>query len=171
MPELRGPTAGARYARAMSRGTVAAADDMLTEYLAARDVGCPGCGYNLRGLTGRACPECAQALRLVVNLEEPRLGGWIAGMIGTAAGAGFNGLLVLYVAVMIAREGTGGLPWLGMFLGFNAGGVVLHGTLLALWIRKGRRFRRAAPTAKLLLIAGAWALSIADVIAFSYTIR
>jgi hypothetical protein len=156
----------------MSKGTgVAAADDMLTEYLAARDVGCPGCGYNLRGLTGRACPECAQALRLVVNLEEPRLGSWIAGLLGTAAGAGFNGLLMAYVAIMLVREGAPALPELGRFLGFNAGGLILHSVILALWIRKGRRFRRAGWAAKLCLIGGAWALSIADVIAFSYTIR
>lgn len=32
----------------------------LLEYLAERDVPCPGCGYNLRNLTGALCPECGK---------------------------------------------------------------------------------------------------------------
>jgi hypothetical protein len=30
--------------------------------LAERDVACPGCRYNLRGITARACPECGREL-------------------------------------------------------------------------------------------------------------
>lgn len=34
----------------------------LRAYLADRDVPCPACGYNLRGITTAACPECGAAL-------------------------------------------------------------------------------------------------------------
>ena len=33
---------------------------LLAAYLAERDVPCPACGYNLRGLKAQACPECTQ---------------------------------------------------------------------------------------------------------------
>ena len=52
------------------------ADD-LTRWLADRDVPCPLCGYNLRGLTGDRCPECGQPLRLSVALAEPYLKPWL----------------------------------------------------------------------------------------------
>jgi hypothetical protein len=41
-------------------------DRGLRHYLAQYDAPCPGCGYNLRGLTGDTCPECGDALRLGV---------------------------------------------------------------------------------------------------------
>ena len=34
--------------------------------MAEQDVPCPGCGYNLRGCQGTACPECGMRLRLAV---------------------------------------------------------------------------------------------------------
>ena len=37
-------------------------DQKLAAYLAERDVACPGCGYNLRGVTGGVCPECGREL-------------------------------------------------------------------------------------------------------------
>lgn len=40
----------------------------LSRYLADRDVRCPGCGYNLRGLEEGTCPECGFG----VNLEALR---------------------------------------------------------------------------------------------------
>jgi len=36
----------------------------LEAYLAARDVPCPGCGFNLRGLAGESCPECGDGITL-----------------------------------------------------------------------------------------------------------
>lgn len=36
----------------------------LQAFLSGRDTPCPHCGYNLRGLTAGACPECEHALRL-----------------------------------------------------------------------------------------------------------
>lgn len=45
---------------------------LVAAYLASRDAPCPGCGYNLRGLTGSACPECGKPLELrLVGATEP----------------------------------------------------------------------------------------------------
>lgn len=46
------------------------ANEMLRLYLAERDEACPGCGYNLRGLSGERCPECARELALAVAHRE-----------------------------------------------------------------------------------------------------
>lgn len=44
---------------------------LLRAYLAGRDVSCSGCGYNLRALSGDACPECSSPVSLSVQADEP----------------------------------------------------------------------------------------------------
>lgn len=44
----------------------------LQKYLADRDALCPGCGYNLRGLAGDRCPECARRIS-ISTLVDARL--------------------------------------------------------------------------------------------------
>jgi hypothetical protein len=43
----------------------------LREYLADRDAACPGCGYNLRAVTGETCPECGKPLALSLDTPDP----------------------------------------------------------------------------------------------------
>lgn len=43
---------------------------MLREVLASRDLFCPGCGYNLRGLQSDRCPECSREISASVSLVE-----------------------------------------------------------------------------------------------------
>ncbi|MEM9166950.1 MAG: hypothetical protein AAGB48_07970 [Planctomycetota bacterium] len=38
--------------------------EQLRSYLAERDVPCPGCGYNLRGVREPVCPECGETILL-----------------------------------------------------------------------------------------------------------
>lgn len=38
--------------------------------MAEQDVPCPGCGYNLRGCQGAACPECGTPLELQVGSTQ-----------------------------------------------------------------------------------------------------
>src|ERR1043165_104303 len=49
--------------------------DALRTFLAERDVPCPKCGYNLRGLSGPTCPECNTLLALD-DLENPANNPW-----------------------------------------------------------------------------------------------
>ena len=42
----------------------AAAGSKVVSFLAGRDIPCPACGYNLRGVTQEACPECAMPLTM-----------------------------------------------------------------------------------------------------------
>jgi hypothetical protein len=146
--------------------------DLLQAYLAERDCPCPGCGYNLRGLTSETCPECAQGLTLQVGLTEPRLGRWIAGLVGAACGAGFNGLLLFYVVIMVIRErGRGPGVFLARFIIVNATGLLVMGLVLLSWIRMRRRFRLAEPGAQVAMILGTWLLAAADVTVFAFAIR
>lgn len=45
--------------------------DALRSFLANRDTPCPGCGYNLRGLTDATCPECGIPIELSVANRDP----------------------------------------------------------------------------------------------------
>ena len=38
----------------------------LVEYLSDRDINCPNCQYNLRGLSSDSCPECGRKVQLYV---------------------------------------------------------------------------------------------------------
>jgi hypothetical protein len=45
--------------------------ELLRAYLAGRDVSCAHCGYNLRDLVGRVCPECNTLIVLGVHAADP----------------------------------------------------------------------------------------------------
>jgi hypothetical protein len=45
----------------------------LARFLAERDVACPGCSYNLRGLNAARCPECGLALSVRMLRGDVRL--------------------------------------------------------------------------------------------------
>jgi hypothetical protein len=60
----------------------------LRAFLAERDVACPGCGYNLRGIAGSGCPECGW----LITLSELR----------AAAAAFGSGLVVMRVVPVVA---------------------------------------------------------------------
>jgi len=151
----------------MVPATDAQAGELLIRYLADRDVSCPACGYNLRDLTRARCPECDQELALRVGLVESGLAGFIAGLIGLAAGAGFSGLLLLFFTIHIFL----GHFTPGWFLWFTGAGVLLEGGLLALWVACGRRIRRLGRGSRLLLVLGCWVLTLVNLIVFTATIR
>ncbi|MFO0835357.1 MAG: hypothetical protein U0638_10320 [Phycisphaerales bacterium] len=122
----------------------------LRAYLAERDVACPSCGYNLRGLQSPACPECNQALKLQVGLVEPRLGQFLTGLIGLTMGFGFCFIVGLWGLVKAPRA---------TILVPLAAGVLVLTPSLWLWIRARAGFRRASDTARTWLVIAAYVLS------------
>lgn len=60
-----------------------------------RDAACPGCGYNLRGLTGDRCPECHRMISIDVLRKPTRAGPFLAGAIGLSIGLGACVIFVL----------------------------------------------------------------------------
>src|SRR5947208_13149861 len=69
-----------------------AEERMLLEYVADRDVACPSCMYNLRGLTTPRCPECGRELKLSVGLAQTYLRAYVLLLFAVFSGAG-GGLL------------------------------------------------------------------------------
>jgi len=145
--------------------------DLLQRYLAKRDASCPRCGYNLRGLHGQTCPECGEALQLHVGLVHPKQGALITGLIGLAAGVGLNGLLLIYAAVIISRNGFDGVGFRDSFLIVTAGGLAIEGVALTAWLFRWRRIYRLNTTARRSLAAACWLLTGVNIIIFSFTMR
>jgi hypothetical protein len=143
---------------------------LLPVFLAERDVACPACGYNLRGLREHRCPECGEAIALRVGLVDPRQAAAVAGLIGLAAGAGMNGLLLGYAVIRMVffRDSLGGMD---PFLVLNVGGLLVEGGALVLWLRFWRRIRRLTRPSKIKLVAGCWALTLLNLLLFSAFVR
>ncbi|MEM1210483.1 MAG: hypothetical protein AAF586_07960 [Planctomycetota bacterium] len=116
--------------------------DWLVDYLADREVLCPNCHYNLRGLTGTTCPECGLGLALRVNLVEPRLAAWLVGLIGLATGLGWAGSVTLFGLIVLAMGDPPPKPFQTFALfGFE---LVVSVVLLTIWLR-GRSWMRVKP--------------------------
>ncbi len=142
---------------------------LLQQFLAERDVVCPGCSYNLRGLKSDRCPECGAALELSLRLVEPRQAPLIAGLVGLSAGAGLGGLLLIYGAIVtLLRPGRGGFF---DFFVINGVGFAAHGAVLGLWVWNWHRIRRMKAFKRRLLVLVCWAMPLSFVVIFAARIK
>lgn len=112
--------------------------DFLREFLAERDAPCPMCDYNLRALTDDRCPECGSEVEVKVGLTEPRLTGFIAGIVALAMGLGFNAIVLVWASVMMLQSRG---PRSREIVPLMVGSIVC-GTGMWAWIRFGRTIRR-----------------------------
>ncbi len=145
---------------------------LLREFLAGRDVECPQCRYNLRDLTGNRCPECGDEVVIRLNMAEPKLAMWIAGLVGLASGAGFSGLLLVYIVIqLLIRPNFGPMDELWKFIGITFAGFAIEGTAVYFWIRKMRWIRRLSLSLRRKLVIGCWMLSLSNVVLFAAGIR
>jgi hypothetical protein len=128
----------------------------LLDYLRGRDVGCPLCNYNLRGLTSCRCPECGHELRLGVGLVEPRIGAWVTCLVGVTAAGGMGVLTAINLVVRgWGRFSAGSRPLDFMALAWFLASVALVPILIV----SRRRYRRLSPPNQWALAAGAIALT------------
>lgn len=143
--------------------------DFLTQFLAERDADCPGCQYNLRGLQTGTCPECGSELELSIGLTEPRLGAFVSGAVGLAAGLGFNTLLICWVAWMWVVQGRRN-PGLREVSPAILGAIVT-GIALYYWLTRRRRIRLMNHNKRWVLAGACYALSLLLAIMFFSLVR
>jgi hypothetical protein len=139
---------------------------LLGEFLAECDEPCPACGYNLRGLTGEACPECGEVLRLRVGMVEPRLGLFVAGLIGLAAGAGFNGVMTAFGAISMLLEPGYVTARDGVVLGLLGCAFALGVGAMIAWVRFRAWVRHCPAPGRVGLTMACWGFSAATVVVF-----
>ena len=143
-------------------------DPLLLQFLRARGIPCPSCGYNLRDLTGDRCPECGQEVALRLRLAEPKLAAMLTGLIGLSTGAGFNGLLLIYWAIVrFYLRMPGGDD---SFLRVIAVGFIVHALALLAWLRYWKPIRRTPPAVRWTLAAACCVAPLVDIVIFSLTI-
>ena len=132
----------------------------LREHLAERDVACPGCGYNLRGLAGAHCPECNEALMLQVGLVEPRLGAYLGALSGFITGAGGAGIVICFVIYGTLRWGAPSGRDAAAIYFIPMIALITHGAaVIALTRVPGRTwFRRLDGRGRAGVIISGWAL-------------
>lgn len=163
--------AGDRYTQRMSEPSPRDRDDVdLRAFLADRDVACPLCGYNLRGLTSDGCPECGQRLTLSVALAEPRQRAFIAGVVGISLSLGFCAMLLAWVVLMLVRRGARSGPNLIEILPVVLGTVVAS-ILLWGWIKFRPRLMRMDGDARWACAGLATIVSMGCPIWFMATVR
>lgn len=136
--------------------------EFLRAYLADRDVPCAGCGFNLRGLGGHACPECGMALRLDVPrqtiLDRRR------GLVWTAAAL----MALLDLATIITHiYYLVTYPTMGVFSWMYVVGAVSSATMfVAIIIVMIRNARRPSDELALGLIWIMFAASLASMLSW-----
>ena len=152
--------------------TTPASDDaaMLKQYLGSRDVPCPHCNYNLRNLTSNVCPECGEEVTLRVQSLEPRQAAPIAGLVLLSAGAGLNGLLLIYWLTMVLYYDRSSGGW-GSFFKVNAVGFVALGSCVAIWLKFWRKIRRLATLQRWLAVIICALVTTTDLVCFIKFIR
>lgn len=102
-------------------------DTFLSRFLAEQDISCPNpaCGFNLRGLTHNACPECAHPLALCLQRPEPLMlmRTWIVAAIVSITATSF--LSLAFRLFLLWQSGLFSLVDWAMGVGF------IHAAVLA----------------------------------------
>jgi hypothetical protein len=126
-------------------------DDLLAEFLQQREVLCPVCGYNLRGVRSIMCPECGARLDLRIGSIDLRLKYWLTSVLAIAIPLGFTTVmsLVAFVAMMLG-EFSNDNDWTMAISAWlpTAGLVVLLTTLIC---KRQRFLRQPKPSQRWLM--------------------
>lgn len=140
------------------------ADPHLVTFLAERDEPCPACTYNLRGLQTDRCPECSRELVLNVRLAEPRMGAWIASLVGVCTMLGFNGLLSLYFIIFVVQKRGGSRDWPVATALFVSTGIAAAS--LVFLLRRRRWFCNLPSAGRTAIAIAAWVLTALSTLVF-----
>ncbi len=119
----------------------------LRAFLADRDIPCPVCRYNLRGLASTSCPECGAQLDLRVGSIDLKLGPWLLCVFATALPTGFNSILAtIGVIAAIGSAFWQSRDWIQ--LAAFVGSTLAFGSAVAIVVRRRSRFLRKTTAAQ-----------------------
>ncbi len=116
--------------------------ELLRALVAARDMPCPVCAYNLRRITSAKCPECGAQLDLRVGSTDLKLGPWLVALFGLALPAGFVGTYAIMGVFMLAVTMVGFGPRFGQAAVLIVPLAITGAYAFLLWrlIRNRRKF-------------------------------
>lgn len=117
------------------------------------------------------CPACGVELQLAVALEQPRIGLWVASVVGLALGAGFDWMVLAFGLAIWALDDSVPAPradeiWLPLVVP----GVVV-GTLLLLVLRHRRWFRERPAGQRISMAVLSFVLSGAVAVWFWWCVK
>jgi hypothetical protein len=85
---------------------------LLGAYLAERDIPCPTCGYNLRGLKQASCPECGDRISLTITNFPTRSTEYFTGLVGLSV----TSLLAIFLGALELFAGAPGLSMVSLVM-------------------------------------------------------
>ena len=125
--------------------------ELLQAILRDRDMACPACHYNLRGLTADTCPECNLKLAPAVGGQSIRVGGLVFAIIPGS----FSGICTLLLGGMVCASilrSDGPIP--GFVFVLLAFGAISLAAAVVIFVSRAR-FMRQSMSAQ-----GCWVLLI-----------
>ena len=143
----------------------------LVHLLQDRDIPCPRCGSNLRGLENNRCPGCESELTLSLSPVKWHLGPWIAAMAVLSASAGLG---LLFLVAVIAKGWptptlAGRTGWWLCFSGSILYFLASIPLAVAVFLMR-RRFMRFPRRIQVLLAATLVSISILTLTAFFFAV-
>lgn len=138
--------------------------EALTSFLSSRDVPCPACDYNLRGLTAEHCPECSRRLVLSVSLAEPPIVPYVLATVGLAAcGAAFALMILGVLTISVLDNGFPRGDEAVVLLWTPAAIVAVDAAALATFLRPvfRRWVRTRSRSGRWMVALGCWGVSLA----------
>lgn len=129
--------------------------DVLRSFLAERDVPCPVCRYNLRGMASDRCPECGARLDVRIGSIDLKLGAWLLAVFAVALPMGFSAVVAITAAIG-AKFSAYWRPRDWVFLGIYAGLTAVCAVGLRVLVKKRSSFLRMSRFRQWLL---AWAIT------------
>ena len=130
--------------------------DLLCAFLADTDAPCPGCGYNLRGLTWSVCPECQRSISLAIEGTQPLQRIRPALLLGAVVVACLNcmfGIVMFVYQMFVSGMFTAQRDPFAVFYSIDTlvgvTLVVLGGVRLIGWYRRSRSPQRETEVARL----------------------
>lgn len=135
-------------------------EQVLGTFLSTRDVPCPSCGYNLRGINSPVCPECAEPLALRVGFARDTTRALLAAILPPAVVGGAGLCLVscflivsLFMSSAVLSHAATGEGVAYLWAPFGIGIALMGYTWLLARLRGRVWFRRLSASRRRLVVA------------------